>query len=102
MSNETETPKPDYNGQRTVLLKGGQPDTKPIPYKPIQPRQPQLSNRDDMAAIHNSHTRSRNLISLCESLQRLLVANPSYVGVASEFLSKLAEEIENPTEPNAA
>ena len=35
MSNENETPTPDYNGQRTVLLPGGKPDTKPIPYKPI-------------------------------------------------------------------
>jgi len=103
MSNENETPTPDYNGQRKVLLPGGLPDTKPIAYKPIQPRMPQLSNRDDIAAIHNSHAVSRNIESVAESLRQLLIANREYLPLAQTFVLKLSEEIANPTsDPDAA
>lgn len=97
MSNENDHPDSQKSNSK-IVLPGGLPDVKPAQvYKPPV-RQPQaLSNADDIAAIHNSHARSRNIESIVASLQRLLVENPSYVEVTSEFLSKLAEEIENPT-----
>ncbi len=102
MSNETETPTPNYDGHRTVLLTGGEPGTKPIPQKVIQPRMPQLSNRDDIAAIHNGRAINRGVEAVADSLRQLLSANQEYLPVAQTFVRKLSEEIANPTDPDAA
>ena len=85
------------------ILPGGQPDIKPVePKKPVVRQPQQLSNRDDIAAIHNHHTTSRNIESLVASLHRLLTDNREYVGHAREFLKLLSAEIEEKKSDNVA
>ena len=101
MSNANDHPD-SKKSNAEVILPGGLPALKPPPvYKPPV-RQPQLSNADDIAAIHNNRMRNRNIESVCEDLEGILFANPEYLEVVSEFLERLEAEIENPTDPDSA
>ena len=73
MSNDDN--KSNYDGQRSYILPGGLPDTKPVTvYKrPVRP--PQLSNRDDIAAIVKTRQRSANIEAVCEELEGILFEN---------------------------
>ena len=100
MSNEN--PKPNYDGDRSVLLKGGQPAIKEIePKKPVV-RQPQLSNADDLKAIQRNREFSAQVEPIVQSLRQMLRHNLPYVGHARKFLNILAEEIAENESDDAA
>lgn len=100
MSNENH--KPNYEGDRTVLLPGGLPAIKEIePKKPVE-RMPQLSNSADIAAIHRNRELSAQIGPVVERLRRLLQHNLPCVTVVNKFVTDLAAEIENPTDPDDA
>ena len=98
MSNENH--KPNYEGDRTVILPGGLPAIKEVePKKPVV-RMPQLSNADDIAAIHRNREFSAQIEPVLAGLRQLLIHNLPYVTVVRKFVKNLAAEIENPTPPD--
>ena len=100
MSNEN--PKPNYEGDRTVILPGGLPPIKEIEVKkPIHPKSPERPAALDLAEIQRNQANSRRVAPVLKRLEVLLTRNAPYVGAAIEFADKLEAEIANPTDSAA-
>lgn len=100
MSNETH--KPNYEGDRTVILPGGLPAIKPAREYVPPVRQPQLSNAEDIAAIHNNRALSAQIEPVLTGLRQLMIHNLSSVPVVRKFVRELSAEIENATDTDSA
>lgn len=92
MSNENDHPDSKVSNAN-LILPGNLPAIKPVADYVPPVRQPQLSNRDDVAAIVNNHRMTSSIDPILAGLRRLLIENPTYVNDVSAFVGKLSAEI---------
>ncbi len=84
-----EKPKPDYEGQRTVISLGDQPATRPIPQKKVAERSPQIPQSEmSRAAVIGLQLSSRR-IKLVQKLDIFLVHNTDSIDAAEDFVRSL-------------
>lgn len=77
MSNEK--PKPNYDGDRKVILPGNLPALKPIKQKePVEPS-PKLAEADQSASLHKGLENASRRIKIVQSLDILLQHNADLI-----------------------
>ena len=86
MTTEDNDNKPNYEGDRTVLLPGNLPALKPIPVKPRPEPSPKSPDVDSMGSMHKGMANFSRRTKLTDALGHLLAHNADLLDDAEAFL----------------